>query len=51
MDRFDTFLVSWMSLVTYYRRIEWHGFWFSKFGHLKKFSKFVMVPLWRRKEF
>ncbi|KAL6585332.1 hypothetical protein OROMI_004621 [Orobanche minor] len=50
MDRFDTFIVSWMSLITYYRRIEWHGFWFSKFGHLKKFPKFVMVPLWRRKE-
>ncbi|KAL6585335.1 hypothetical protein OROMI_004624 [Orobanche minor] len=48
MDRFDTFLVSWMSLLTYYRRIEWHGFWFSKFGHLKKFSKFVMVPLWSK---
>ncbi|KAL6548964.1 hypothetical protein OROHE_008809 [Orobanche hederae] len=29
----------------YYRRKE-HGFWFSKLGHLKKFSKFVMVPLW-----
>ncbi|KAL6548951.1 hypothetical protein OROHE_008796 [Orobanche hederae] len=26
----------------YYRRKEWHGFWFSKLGHLKKFSKFVM---------
>ncbi|KAL6548959.1 hypothetical protein OROHE_008804 [Orobanche hederae] len=26
-------------------RKEWHGFYFSKFGHLKKFSKFVMVPL------
>ncbi|KAL6548962.1 hypothetical protein OROHE_008807 [Orobanche hederae] len=37
--------------VKYYRRKEWHGFWFSKFGHLKKFSKFVMVPLWRRKKF
>ncbi|KAL6540644.1 hypothetical protein OROMI_024527 [Orobanche minor] len=24
---------------------EWHGFWFSKLGHLKKFLKFVMVPL------
>ncbi|KAL6585313.1 hypothetical protein OROMI_004602 [Orobanche minor] len=48
MDRFDTFLVSWMSLLTYYRRIEWHGLWFSKFGHLKKFSKFVMVPLWSK---
>ncbi|KAL6540651.1 hypothetical protein OROMI_024534 [Orobanche minor] len=23
---------------------EWHGFWFSKLGHLKKFLKFVMVP-------
>ncbi|KAL6548949.1 hypothetical protein OROHE_008794 [Orobanche hederae] len=23
-------------------RKEWHGFYFSKFGHLKKFSKFVM---------
>ncbi|KAL6540635.1 hypothetical protein OROMI_024518 [Orobanche minor] len=22
---------------------EWHGFWFSKLGHLKKFLKFVMV--------
>ncbi|KAL6548961.1 hypothetical protein OROHE_008806 [Orobanche hederae] len=27
------------------KQIEWHGFYFSKFGHLKKFSKFVMVPL------
>ncbi|KAL6509792.1 hypothetical protein OROGR_023102 [Orobanche gracilis] len=32
-------------------RKEWHGFWFSKLGHLKKFSKFVTVPLWRRKKF
>ncbi|KAL6509754.1 hypothetical protein OROGR_023064 [Orobanche gracilis] len=30
---------------------KWHGFWFSKLGHLKKFSKFMMVPLWRRKKF
>ncbi|KAL6549013.1 hypothetical protein OROHE_008858 [Orobanche hederae] len=44
-DRFGTFLASYMSLVMYYRRKEWHGFYFSKFGHLKKFSKFVMVPL------
>ncbi|KAL6509770.1 hypothetical protein OROGR_023080 [Orobanche gracilis] len=51
MDRFGTFLASYMSLVMYYRRREWHGFWFSKLGHLKKFSKFVMVPLWRRKKF
>ncbi|KAL6548928.1 hypothetical protein OROHE_008773 [Orobanche hederae] len=35
----------------YYRIKEWHGFYFSNFGHLKKFSKFVMVPLWRRKKF
>ncbi|KAL6509745.1 hypothetical protein OROGR_023055 [Orobanche gracilis] len=42
MDRFGTFLASYMSLVMYYRRKEWHGFWFSKLGHLKKFSKFVM---------
>ncbi|KAL6509791.1 hypothetical protein OROGR_023101 [Orobanche gracilis] len=33
------------------KRKEWHGFWFSKLGHLKKFSKFVTVPLWRRKKF
>ncbi|KAL6555716.1 hypothetical protein OROHE_006990 [Orobanche hederae] len=33
-----------MSLVKYYRRKEWYGFWFSKLGHLKKFSKFVMDP-------
>ncbi|KAL6509739.1 hypothetical protein OROGR_023049 [Orobanche gracilis] len=32
-------------------RKEWHGFWFLKLGHLKKFSKFMMVPLWRRKKF
>ncbi|KAL6572041.1 hypothetical protein OROMI_012999 [Orobanche minor] len=32
-----------MSLVMYYRRKEWHGFWFSKLGHLKKLPKFVMV--------
>ncbi|KAL6555785.1 hypothetical protein OROHE_007059 [Orobanche hederae] len=44
---FGTFLASYMSLVMYYRRKEWHGFWFSKLDHLKKFSKFVMVPLWR----
>ncbi|KAL6555789.1 hypothetical protein OROHE_007063 [Orobanche hederae] len=31
--------------------LEWHGFYFSKLGHLKKFTKFVMVPLWRRKKF
>ncbi|KAL6509764.1 hypothetical protein OROGR_023074 [Orobanche gracilis] len=31
--------------------LEWHGFWFLKLGHLKKFSKFMMVPLWRRKKF
>ncbi|KAL6585339.1 hypothetical protein OROMI_004628 [Orobanche minor] len=29
MDRFDTSLVSWMSLLTYYRRIEWHGLVFK----------------------
>ncbi|KAL6572049.1 hypothetical protein OROMI_013007 [Orobanche minor] len=40
-----------MSLVLYYRRKEWHIFWFIKLGHLKKFSKFVMVPLRRRKKF
>ncbi|KAL6548931.1 hypothetical protein OROHE_008776 [Orobanche hederae] len=40
-----------MSLVMYDRRKEWHGFYFSKFCHLKKFSKFVMVPIWRRKKF
>ncbi|KAL6571988.1 hypothetical protein OROMI_012946 [Orobanche minor] len=45
MDRFGTFLASQMSLVMYYRIKEWHIFWFSKLGHLKKFSKFVMVPL------
>ncbi|KAL6534542.1 hypothetical protein OROGR_013217 [Orobanche gracilis] len=28
-----------MSLVTYYRKKEWHGFWFSKLGHLKKIQK------------
>ncbi|KAL6534544.1 hypothetical protein OROGR_013219 [Orobanche gracilis] len=28
-----------MSLVTYYRKKEWHGFWFSKLGHLKKIIK------------
>ncbi|KAL6534540.1 hypothetical protein OROGR_013215 [Orobanche gracilis] len=28
-----------MSLVTYYRKKEWHGFWFSKLGHLKKILK------------
>ncbi|KAL6588068.1 hypothetical protein OROMI_001046 [Orobanche minor] len=44
MDRFGTFLASEMSLVIYYRRKEWHEFYFSKFGHLKKFSKFVMDP-------
>ncbi|KAL6540636.1 hypothetical protein OROMI_024519 [Orobanche minor] len=27
---------------------EWHGFLFSKLGHLKKFLKFVMVPLWSK---
>ncbi|KAL6588069.1 hypothetical protein OROMI_001047 [Orobanche minor] len=32
-------------------RKEWHVLWFSKLGHLKKFSDFVMVPLWRRKKF
>ncbi|KAL6572048.1 hypothetical protein OROMI_013006 [Orobanche minor] len=37
--------------VLYYRRKEWHIFWFLKLGHLKKFSKFVMVPLRRRKKF
>ncbi|KAL6555813.1 hypothetical protein OROHE_007087 [Orobanche hederae] len=37
---FGTFLASYMSLVMYYRRKEWHGFWFSKLDHLKKFSKF-----------
>ncbi|KAL6548976.1 hypothetical protein OROHE_008821 [Orobanche hederae] len=42
MDRFGNFLEILMSLVMYYRRKEWHGFWFSKLGHLKKFSKFVM---------
>ncbi|KAL6569250.1 hypothetical protein OROMI_013764 [Orobanche minor] len=51
MDRFGTFLASLMSLLMYYRRKEWHGFWFSKLGHLKKFSKFVMVPIRRRKKF
>ncbi|KAL6555725.1 hypothetical protein OROHE_006999 [Orobanche hederae] len=30
--------------VMYYRRKEWHEFYFSNFGHLKKFSKFVMDP-------
>ncbi|KAL6555774.1 hypothetical protein OROHE_007048 [Orobanche hederae] len=44
---FGTFLASYMSLVMYYRRKEWHGFWFSKLDHLKKFSKFVMIPIWR----
>ncbi|KAL6555790.1 hypothetical protein OROHE_007064 [Orobanche hederae] len=39
---FGTFLASYMSLVKYYRRKEWHIFWFSKLGHLKIFSKFVM---------
>ncbi|KAL6549042.1 hypothetical protein OROHE_008887 [Orobanche hederae] len=34
-----------MSLVMYYRRKEWHGFYFSKFGHPKKFSKFVMEEI------
>ncbi|KAL6548963.1 hypothetical protein OROHE_008808 [Orobanche hederae] len=29
------------------RRKEWHGFWYSKSGHLKKFIKFVMLSLWR----
>ncbi|KAL6540643.1 hypothetical protein OROMI_024526 [Orobanche minor] len=29
---------------------EWHGFWFSKLGHLKKFLKFVMVPFGVQKE-
>ncbi|KAL6540627.1 hypothetical protein OROMI_024510 [Orobanche minor] len=24
---------------------EWHGFWFSKLGHLKKFLKFVMLDV------
>ncbi|KAL6548992.1 hypothetical protein OROHE_008837 [Orobanche hederae] len=33
------------------RRKEWHGFWYSKSGHLKKFTKFVMLSLWRRKKF
>ncbi|KAL6572038.1 hypothetical protein OROMI_012996 [Orobanche minor] len=33
-----------MSLVMYYRRKEWHRFKFSKLGHLKKLTKFVMVP-------
>ncbi|KAL6534548.1 hypothetical protein OROGR_013223 [Orobanche gracilis] len=28
-----------MSLVAYYRKKEWHGFWFSKLGHLKKILK------------
>ncbi|KAL6572053.1 hypothetical protein OROMI_013011 [Orobanche minor] len=37
--------------IMYYRRKEWHGFYFSKLGHLKKLTKFVMVPLWRRKKF
>ncbi|KAL6555724.1 hypothetical protein OROHE_006998 [Orobanche hederae] len=44
MDQFGTFLTSYMSLVMYYRRKEWHEFYFSNFGHLKKFSKFVMDP-------
>ncbi|KAL6555800.1 hypothetical protein OROHE_007074 [Orobanche hederae] len=48
---FGTFLASYMSLVMYYRRKEWHGFWFSKLDHLKKFSKFVMIPIWRREKF
>ncbi|KAL6555799.1 hypothetical protein OROHE_007073 [Orobanche hederae] len=43
---FGTFLASYMSLVMYYRRKEWHGIWFSKLDHLKKFSKFVMIPIW-----
>ncbi|KAL6555814.1 hypothetical protein OROHE_007088 [Orobanche hederae] len=47
---FGTFLASYMSLVMYYRRKEWHGFWFSKLDHLKKFSKFVMIPIWRVKK-
>ncbi|KAL6555788.1 hypothetical protein OROHE_007062 [Orobanche hederae] len=42
-------------ILTYRKKpskwIEWHGFYFSKLGHLKKFTKFVMVPLWRRKKF
>ncbi|KAL6549035.1 hypothetical protein OROHE_008880 [Orobanche hederae] len=34
-----------MSLVMYYRRKEWQGFYFSKFGHPKKFSKSVMEEI------
>ncbi|KAL6540575.1 hypothetical protein OROMI_024458 [Orobanche minor] len=30
---------------------EWHGFLFLKLGHLKKFLKFAMIPLWRQEEF
>ncbi|KAL6549051.1 hypothetical protein OROHE_008896 [Orobanche hederae] len=36
-------------ILTYIKKpsnqIEWHRFYLSKFGHLKKSSKFVMVPL------
>ncbi|KAL6548899.1 hypothetical protein OROHE_008744 [Orobanche hederae] len=37
-----------MSLVMYYRRKEWHGFYFSKFGHLKKFSKAEEILTYRK---
>ncbi|KAL6548911.1 hypothetical protein OROHE_008756 [Orobanche hederae] len=32
----------------YYRRKEWHGFYFSKFGHLKKFSKAEEILTYRK---